>query len=160
MTVSHYELLRETAERCAAWPEERDRAMSLLHEDLAKQSPRAQYGMGPVLIDILVLEGDYAAAWELSLKAGSEPQRLKLAALIRADKPEEALDVYEHALAPLRTQSGEDVYRRDVELLQAIRACHAHLGTEPAFAAYLAAFRKEQRRKRNLMRLLDSVGLV
>jgi uncharacterized Zn finger protein len=160
MTVSHYELLRETAERCAAWPEERDRAMTLLHEDLAKQSPKAQYGMGPVLIDILVLEGDYDAAWELSRKAGSEPQRLKLAALIRADKPEEALDVYEHALAPLRTQSGEDVYRRDVELLQAIRACHAHLGTEPAFAAYLAAFRKEQRRKRNLMRLLDSVGLV
>ena len=160
MTVSHYELLRETAERCAAWPDERDRAMTLLHEDLAKQSPRAQYGMGPVLIDILVLEGDYDAAWELSRKAGSEPQRLKLAALIRADKPEEALQVYEQALTPLRSQSGEDVYRREVELLQAIRACHTHLGTEPAFAAYLAAFRKEQRRKRNLTRLLDSVGLV
>ena len=56
-------------------------------------------------------------------------------------------------------QTGEDVYRREVELLQGIRACHAMLGTGDAFAAYLAAFRKEQRRKRNLMRLLDSVGL-
>ncbi|HET9170409.1 MAG TPA: SWIM zinc finger family protein [Actinospica sp.] len=160
MTVSHYELLRETAERCARWPEERERAMALLHDDLTRQSPKAQFGMGPVLIDILVLEGDYDAAWELSRKAGSEPQRLKLAALIRADRPEEALEVYEQALAPLRPQSGEDTYRREVELLQAIRSCHTHLGTEAAFAAYLAAFRKDQRRKRNLMRLLDSVGLV
>jgi uncharacterized Zn finger protein len=134
--------------------------MALLHDDLAKQGPKAQLGMGPVLIDILVLEGDYDAAWELSRKAGSEPQRLKLAALIRADRPEEALDVYDQALAPLRPQTGEDAYRREVELLQAIRACHTRMGTEPAFAAYLAAFRKEQRRKRNLMRLMDSVGLA
>ena len=159
LTVSHYEMLRETAERCGRWPHERDRAMALLHEDLAKQGPKAQYGMGPVLIDILVLEGDYEAAWELSRKAGSEPQRLKLAALIRTAKPAEAIEVYDRALAPLRTQTGEDVYRREVELLQGIRACHAQLGTDEAFAAYLAAFHKEQRRKRNLMRLLDSVGL-
>lgn len=161
MTVSHYELLRETAERLGSWPEERDLAMALLHEDLARQSPRAQYGMGPVLIDILVLEGDYEAAWELSRKAGSEPQRLKLAALIRNEKPAGAIEVYDRALAPLRTQTGEDAYRRAVELLQAIRACHALMGTEDKeFGEYLAAFRKEQRRKRNLMRMLDSVGLV
>ena len=159
MTVSHYELLRETAERCGAWPDERDRAMALLHEDLTKQGPKAQYGMGPVLIDILVLERDFETAWELAGKAGSEPQRLKLAALIRADKPSEAMEVYDRALAPLRTETGEDVYRREVELLQGIRACHTHLGTEATFGVYLAAFRKEQRRKRNLMRLLDSVGL-
>ena len=46
-----------------------------------------------------------------------------------------------------------------MELLQGIRACHTQLGTDKDFAAYLAEFRKEQRRKRNLMRLLDSVGL-
>lgn len=160
MTVSHYELLRETAERCGVWQEERESAMTQLHEDLAQQGPRAQYGMGPVLIDILVLEGDYAAAWELSRKAGSEPQRLKLAGLIRADRPEEALEVYDQALAPLRTQTGEDAYRREVELLQAIRACHLQLGTDADFAGYLAAFRKEQRRKRNLMRLLDAAVLT
>ena len=159
MTVSHYELLRETAERCGVWAEEREAAMALLHEDLAKQGPKAQYGMGPVLIDILVLEREYETAWELARESGSEPQRLKLAALIRADKPAEAMAVYDRALAPLRTQTGDDIYRREVELLQGIRACHAHLSTEPAFATYLSEFRKQQRRKRNLMRLLDSVGL-
>ena len=159
MTVSHYELLRETAERCGVWPDEREAAMTLLYEDLAKQGPKAEYGMGPVLIDILVLEREYETAWELARESGSEPQRLKLAALIRADKPAEAMSVYDRALAPLRTQTGDDVYRREVELLQGIRACHTHLATEEAFATYLADFRKQQRRKRNLMRLLDSVGL-
>ena len=159
MTVSHYELLQETAERCGLWAQERERAMALLHDDLVKQGPKAQFGMGPVLIDILVLEREYGVAWELARKASSEPQRLKLAALIRADKPAEALEVYDRALAPLRGQTGDDVYRREVELLQGIRTCHGLLGTEQAFAAYLAEFRKQQRRKRNLMRLLDSAGL-
>jgi uncharacterized Zn finger protein len=160
MTVSHYELLHETAERCGAWVEEREAAMALLHEDLAKQGPKAQFGMGPVLIDILVLERDYESAWELARDSGSEPQRLKLAALIRAERPAEAMAVYDRALVPLRVQTGDDVYRREVELLQGIRACHRQLGSEKAFAEYLAAFRGEQRRKRNLMRLLDSVGLA
>ena len=57
MTVSHYESLREQAERCGVWPAERKRAMTVLHEDLAKQGPKARFGMGPVLIDILIAEG-------------------------------------------------------------------------------------------------------
>ena len=61
--------------------------MALLHDDLAQQGPKAQFGMGPVLIDVLVLEGDYEAAWELSRKSGSEPQRLKVAALVRGERP-------------------------------------------------------------------------
>lgn len=159
MTVSHYELLREQAERCGVWPAERTRAMAVLYEDLAKQGPKARYGMGPVLIDILVAEGAYGTAWELAKKASSEPQRLKLAGLIRAERPGEALAVYEDALAPLRAQTGDEVYHRCVELLEGIRVCYTLAGREDEFAAYLAAFRREQRRKRKLLTFLDAVGL-
>jgi uncharacterized Zn finger protein len=160
MTVSHYELLREQAQRCGVWPDERERAMVLLRDDLAKQGPKARYGMGPVLIDVLIAEGAYEAAWEQTRKASSEPQRLKLAALIRAERPAEALEVYEHALAPLRAQTGEDAYYRAMELLQGIRTCYALVGREGEFAIYLRAFRQEQRRKRKLLALLDAAGLV
>jgi uncharacterized Zn finger protein len=160
MTVSHYELLREQAERCGVWPQERELAMAVLREDLARQGPKARYGMGPVLIDILIAEGAYEAAWDQAHKASSEPQRLKLAALIRAEHPAEALEVYVAALAPLRGQTGEEAYRRAVELLQGIRACHALAGRESDFQAYLRAFRQEQRRKRKLLGLLDAAGLV
>lgn len=160
MTVTHYEQLREIAERCAVWPEERERAMVLLHEDLAKQGLKARYGMGPVLIDILIAEGDYVQAWEQAKLGSSEPQRLKVATLIRGERPAEALDVYVRALAPLRTQTGDEVYRREAELLDGIRACHMVLGREAEFSAFLAEFRAEQKRKRNLMKVLDAAGLV
>lgn len=160
MTVSHYELLREAAQRNGVWAEEREGAMAVLREDLAKQGPKAQFGMGPVLIDILIAEGDHESAWEVAQKASSEPQRLKLAALIRTQRPTEALDVYRTALARLRGQTGEDVYHRALELLQGIKACHAVLGRQAEFDAYLHEFRRDQRRKRNLIRLLDAAGLV
>lgn len=160
MTVSNFEQLREVAKQRGAWPDERERAMVLLREDLAKQGPKAQYGMGPVLIDILIAEGEFEEAWEQAGKASSEPQRLKLAALIRVEHPAAALDVYMRALAPLRSQTGDDVYRRVLELLHGIRICHAHLGGETDFKTFLRDFRQEQRRKRNLIALLDAAGLV
>ncbi|WP_034268521.1 SWIM zinc finger family protein [Actinospica robiniae] len=160
LTVSHYELLRETATAMGLWEAERGRAMALLRRDAAKQGPLARYGMGPVLIDVLIAEGDFEGAWEQARRGSSEPQRLKLAALIRQGRPAEALEVYQRALESLRTQTGEEAYRRVLELLQGVQACHAVLGTPGGFAAYLAAFRTEQKRKRNLIRLLDAAGLA
>ena len=160
LTVSHYELLRETATVLGLWESERNKAMVLLRRDAAKQGPLARYGMGPVLIDVLIAEGDFEGAWEQAQKGSSEPQRLKLAALIRLTHPGEALTVYQSALDSLRSQTGEEVYRRVLELLQGALACHVGLGTPDAFAAYLAEFRAEQKRKRNLIKLLDAAGLT
>ncbi|MFD8392070.1 hypothetical protein ACFV2N_23475 [Streptomyces sp. NPDC059680] len=39
-----------------------------------------------------------------------------------------------------------------------MRDCPRRLGTEDDFPAYLAALRARQKRKRNLMRLLDQRG--
>ena len=133
--------------------------MTVLRENLAKQGPKARFGMGPVLIDILIAEGAYEAAWEQARKSSSEPQRLKLAALIRTERPGEALEVYDRALAPLRAQTGEDAYHRCVELLHGIRTCYSLVGRDADFAAYLRTFRQQQRRKRKLLALLDGSGL-
>ncbi len=45
------------------------------------------------------------------------------------------------------------------ELLLSARSCHRTLGTEAEFAAYLAALRTDQKRKRKLMATLDQHGL-
>jgi hypothetical protein len=44
-------------------------------------------------------------------------------------------------------------------LLAKIRDCHERLGTGQQFRAYLAALRTDQKRRRNLIRLLDQHGL-
>ncbi len=55
-------------------------------------------------------------------------------------------------------QTGNAVYEQVTRLLLSMRDCHGRLGTEDEFTAYLAALRAGQKRKRNLMRLLDQHG--
>jgi uncharacterized Zn finger protein len=45
-------------------------------------------------------------------------------------------------------------------LLLSARGCHEKLGTTAEFARYLAALRADQKRKRNLMKILDENGLT
>jgi hypothetical protein len=44
-------------------------------------------------------------------------------------------------------------------LLLSIRACHQALGTTAEFTRYLTVLRTGQKRKRNLMKILDQSGL-
>jgi hypothetical protein len=50
-------------------------------------------------------------------------------------------------------------YQQIVRLLLGARACHHKLGIQQEFADHPAALRAEQKRKRNLMRILDQHGL-
>jgi len=59
----------------------------------------------------------------------------------------------------LKVQTGDDNYRRIASLLLSARACHRALGTADEFRRYVAALRAEQKRKRNLMKILDQNGL-
>ena len=52
------------------------------------------------------------------------------------------------------------VYEQAARLLRSARACHEALGTTAEFDRYLALFRADQKRKPNLMRLLDRHGLT
>jgi len=60
---------------------------------------------------------------------------------------------------PLRSRTGDRVYQQVADLLAKIRDCHERLGTPAQFTAYLAMLRADQKRKRNLMKLLDQRGL-
>jgi hypothetical protein len=55
--------------------------------------------------------------------------------------------------------SGWCGYQEIARLLFGARACHRTLGTDQQFTGYLCALRPEQKRKRNLMKILDQHGL-
>jgi uncharacterized Zn finger protein len=57
------------------------------------------------------------------------------------------------------SQTGDPVYEQVADLLVKIRDCHQRLGTSAQFAAYLTWLRADQKRKRNLIKLLDRCGL-
>ena len=67
--------------------------------------------------------------------------------------------MYRQAIEPLKRVTGDDHYRQIAKLLLQARACHQRLGTAQEFTAYLAALRTDQKRKRNLMKILDQHGL-
>ena len=84
---------------------------------------------------------------------------LRLADASADSHPAAALAVYQTTIGALKVQTGDDNYRRIASLLLSARACHRALGTADEFRRYVAALRAEQKRKRNLMKILDQNGL-
>ncbi len=76
-----------------------------------------------------------------------------------ASRPADALAVYLALIEPLTSMTGDGTYRPIARLLLSIRACHQALGTMAEFTRYLTVPRTGQKRKRNLMKILDQTGL-
>ncbi|MER5359109.1 hypothetical protein [Streptomyces sp. NPDC002785] len=157
-TLAAYRQLRAAAQAADCWQAERGEALAVLRADTA-QRERGWYS-GPVLIDALLDDKDIDAAWQAATATGAHDQQwLTLADQARAIRPADALSVYRRLAEPLEKQTGNAVYERLTSLLLSMRDCHHRLGTTDDFTAYLAALRAGQKRKRNLMRLLDQRGL-
>ncbi|MBT2365371.1 hypothetical protein J7E88_08545 [Streptomyces sp. ISL-10] len=157
-TLLTYRQLRAAARAADCWPAEREGALALLRADAGR---RLESGRGDsVLVDALLDDKDVDAAWRAATETGAhERQWLTLADQTRADRPSDALGVYLRLAESLTQQTGDAVYGRLVSLLLSIGECHHRLGTSDEFTAYITALRTAQRRKRNLMRLMDEHGL-
>jgi uncharacterized Zn finger protein len=162
-TLSCYCALRDAARKAGQWTAVRERAMRQLEKDAAAYRGRSHaefgWGRGPVWISALIDDGDVVAAWDAARGIASARQWLTLADLVGGDRPGDALPVYLRAIEPLRSQTGDPVYAQVADLLVKIRDCHERLGTGTQFTAYLTWLRADQKRKRNLIRLLDQRGL-
>ena len=159
-TLANYQALRGAATDSGAWPAERSHALALLSADARHQRARVPWAWGgPVLVDALLDDGDLDAAWAAAKDAASEDQWLRLADASAATRPADALALYLRAIGSLKKETGDPVYRRMASLLLSARACHQALDTTEQFNRYVAALRTEQKRKRNLMKILEENGL-
>jgi len=159
-TLLGYQALRQAAMASGRWPAEREEALALLRQDMTGQSRRAWWGLtGPVLVDALIDDGDVDAAWAAAEGVAPERQRLRLADASITSRPADALAVYLKVIEPLTSMTGDGTYRQIAGLLLSIRACHQALGTTAEFTRYLTMLRMGQKRKRNLMKILDQNGL-
>ncbi|MGW3496568.1 SWIM zinc finger family protein [Streptomyces sp. NPDC001020] len=157
-TLASYQQLRSAARAADCWPTERRGALALLYADAERRQP-GRYG-GPVLVDALLDDKDIDAAWQAATRTGAQDRQWRaLADRARSDRPADALGVYLRLAEPLTKQTGNTVYEQLVALQLSIRDCHRRLGTEEEFAEYITALRLAQKRKRNLMRLMDEHGL-
>jgi uncharacterized Zn finger protein len=160
-SLANYQALRSAATEVDGWPAQRGQALALLGEDARKWRTTASWAWtaGPVLVDALLDDGDLDAAWAAATDAATDAQWLRLADASAATRPADALAVYLRTVGALKKLTGNDVYQRIATLLLAARACHESLGTTTEFRRYVAALRMDQKRKRNLMKILDANGL-
>ncbi|WP_275463109.1 SWIM zinc finger family protein [Streptomyces noursei] len=157
-TLLTYQQLRAAARAADRWPAEREGALALLRTDEG-QRKRGGYGSS-VLVDVLLDDKDVDAAWRAATETGAhDRQWLSLADQARATRPADALGVYLRLAEPLTKRTGNNVYEEFVSLLLSIRDCHRRLGSPEEFTGYVTALRTAQKRKRNLMRLMDEHGL-
>ncbi|MGI5227795.1 SWIM zinc finger family protein [Actinoallomurus sp. CA-142502] len=145
-SLAGYRDLRDAARKAGSWDGERTAALDVL-------------GDGPLLVDALIDDGDTDAAWRAAEEGAGDRQWLALADLTRDDRPADALTVYRRAIESRSRLTGDGNYREIARLLRSARDCHERLGTESEFASYVTGLRTAQRRKRNLLRILDQQGL-
>jgi uncharacterized Zn finger protein len=160
-TLANYQALRQAATAVDAWPAQRDQALARLGEDARHWRTTVSWAWtdGPVLVDALLDDGDLDAAWAAAKDGATDAQWLRLADAAAATRPADALAVYLRTVGSLKKLTGNEVYQRMANLLLAARACHEALGTTTEFRRYVAALRMDQKRKRNLMKILDQAGL-
>jgi len=154
--LAGYQALRAAATSAGTWETERGKALAQLRADAADTY---RYWGGPVLIDALIDDGDLAAAWSAAPEAASDAQWIRLADASVSERPAEALAVYRTVIERLATNTGDEIYRQIANHLLSARACHEALGTLNEFRQYLEWLRLVQKRKRNLMKILDQNGL-
>ncbi|MGR8010503.1 SWIM zinc finger family protein [Streptomyces hypolithicus] len=157
-SLAAYQNLRKEARGAECWQTEREGALELLRAD-ASQRTKGRYG-GLALIDALLYDNEPEVAWRAATETGADSRQwLILADRVRDTRPADSLRVYLERIQPLRRETGNAVYEQLVGLLLSVRDCHRRLGSPDEFTAYLGELRAEQKRKRNLMRLLDQHGL-
>jgi uncharacterized Zn finger protein len=146
-----YRPYRDAAVAAGTWDSERPGVLAAL-----KNLPRSR---AAEYIEALVGDGDIATAWESAKDRATEAQWMRLADLVQAERPADALPVYRRRAEALRQGAGNEYYIQLVRVLVKMRGCHQRLGTDADFRRYVAQLRRENKRKRNLIALLDSNGL-
>lgn len=68
-----------------------------------------------------------------------------------------AVPIYQEMIAPILKQANNSAYEEDVKLLQKIRELMSRLDRVSEFEDYVEALRVEYKRKRNFIKLLDTI---
>lgn len=164
-----YRKLRAHARRTARkseWKQWREKGLTHLRASIErkkKQAGRAKSNWHwdvdhSELVRILLWEKKYEDAWREAQEGECSGELwLELAASREQRHPEDALAVYRSRVAPTVEMTNSTAYEQAVALLRKVRELLTRLGRPAEFDDYLAALRVEYKRKRNFIKLLESL---
>ncbi len=154
-----YRALHAAATSLGVWAAERDRAMARLR---AAQQPEQRGARRwssaarghSTLVEILLWEGDASAAWEEAQAGGCTDDLWRALGIARAPThPDDALAAFRLLVGRALGRADQRAYEHAVELLAELERL---LDGSDAFAELVAEVRTANRRRRNLVKLLDA----
>ena len=160
--------MREYGEADGSWQRWRERALEELRRQppLATPPPPTKGYQWPrpmghsVLVNVLLEEGDVAAAWEAAHDGGCvEGVWLTLARQRAQQHPRDAIPVFCRHIEAAVDITKRDGYEHAVSLLTEVREYYERAGAFAEFAQYVQSLRAAHRRKRNFIAALDAARL-
>lgn len=164
-SLENYQILQRHADRAAAWPAWRERALTHLRTKIAREEPPRSgvtrphvfwtAALSASLVRIYLWENDSEAAW-----LAAQNQRLErnlwlaLAAAREASHPADALPVYLREAESLIAQTGRSSYEAALPHLKKVKALHLRLKQSTEWEALLERLRTVHKAKRTLLPLL------
>ncbi len=159
--LENYQQLKRHADRIRQWPAWRDNALAFLRAEIAarKKDARKKPSWGTPdhseLVRIFLWEEDVESAWREAQGGGCANHLwMELAAKREKDFPADAIPIYQQRIDPLINDSS---YEEAVKLLRKIRPLLTKLDRAAEFGQYLATLRATYKRKRNFMKLTESL---
>jgi hypothetical protein len=151
-SLSTYTALRAAAEPVDAWEVERDAARAAL-----KSGDVRGY------VDALLRDGYAGLAWDEAVAAPAEElgadQWLRLAESREADRPGDAVAVYQGVADEILLETDRRAYVSAVRILKRARSAAQAAGESDVFAEHVAQLRERYRRRPTLIAMLDKASL-
>jgi uncharacterized Zn finger protein len=150
------------------WPAWRDKALTHLRSVIEKEKQQektsknhwhwAGHADNSRLVEVFLWEKRYDEAWQEACAGGcSSGLWVRVAAAREEKDPGDAVPIYKEMIAPTLKHANNAAYEEAVKLLQKIRELMGRLDRVTEFEDYLVALRVEYKRKRNFIKLLDTI---
>ena len=164
--LEHYKKLHDVAGKLGVWPEQRDRALARVAEEIAREAstssrwkPKPSTPNYSLRVEIALWEKDLNAAW-VSAQDGICNRNLliTLAGKLEFSRPNDAVSLYRRVVPPIVEQTNNAAYDEAIKLIRKVGGLMKAQGQSRKFGDYLAELRVQFKPKRNFIKLLDGVA--
>ena len=165
-SLATYQKLKQNADPSNSWPAWRQRALDnsrkMIEQDAQDdRSAHRHFGLWSdysLLVEIFLWENDIDAAWaEAGVGGCTDFLWLQLARRREEDHPRDAITVYQKLVGPIVERTNNSAYAEAVVLIRRMKNLLNGPGESEEFRQYLGTLRGDFKRKRNFMKLLDTL---
>ena len=164
--LEHYKKLHGIAERLGLWAEQRERALALVEQEIARDAAtidrwtkKARTPDHSLRVEIALWEKDLEAAWRAAHEGVCHRNLLiALAGKLETARPADAITLYRRVVPPIVGQAHNVAYEDAIKLIRKIGSLMTNLDQSREFGGYLAELHAQFKPKRNFIKLLDEVA--